>query len=120
LQETLAWAHQREIGVVLFGPIVQYDSALPRLLALSIKSNDPSIPSLHRVAYYERLDAEMAHLAETVSGVRYVSYFKMLCRQSSCLEYADAGVPLQSDYGHLTDSGSLLVAAKLRDAGALD
>src|SRR5580704_11212964 len=120
LQKTLAWAHQRGIEVVLFGPIVQYDSALPRLLARSIESNDPSIPSLHRVAYYERLDAEMTHMAETVPGVRYVSYFKMLCRQSSCLEYADAGVPLQSDYGHLTDIGSLLVAAKLRDAGALD
>jgi hypothetical protein len=50
----------------------------------------------------------------------YVSYFKMLCRQSPCLEYAAAGVPLQSDYGYLTGSGSLLVAAKLRDAGALN
>jgi peptidoglycan/LPS O-acetylase OafA/YrhL len=120
LQKTLAWAHQRGIEVVLLGPIVQYDAALPRLLALSIKSNDPSIPSLHRVAYYEQLDAEMARLAETTPGVRYVSYFKMLCHQSSCLEYAAAGVPLQSDYGHLTDSGSLLVAAKLRDTGALN
>jgi peptidoglycan/LPS O-acetylase OafA/YrhL len=120
LQKTLAWAHQRRINVVLFGPIVQYDSALPRLLALSIKSNDPDIPSLHRVAYYERLDADMAHLADTTPGVRYVSYFKMLCAERACLEYADAGVPLQSDYGHLTASGSLLVAAKVRDAGALN
>jgi peptidoglycan/LPS O-acetylase OafA/YrhL len=120
LQETLAWAHQRRMEVVLLGPIVQYDSALPRLLALSIKSNDPAIPSMHRVAYYEHLDAEMARLAVTIPGVRYVSYFKMLCLQSSCLEYAAAGVPLQSDYGHLTGSGSLLVAAKLRDTGALD
>jgi peptidoglycan/LPS O-acetylase OafA/YrhL len=121
LQETLAWSHQRGIKVVLFGPIVQYDSALPRLLALSIKSNDPLIPSQHRVAYYERLDGDMARLADTATSVRYVSYFKLLCpQQNSCLEYADTGVPLQSDYGHLTARGSLLVATKLRDAGVIN
>jgi hypothetical protein len=99
---------------------VQYDSALPRLLALSIKSNDPAIPSLHRVASYESLDADMSRLAESDRGVRYVSYFKMLCRQTSCVEYAADGVPLQSDYGHLTRVGSMLVATMLRESGVLN
>lgn len=90
------------------------------LVRLSRQSNEPDISSLHRVAYYECLDADMARLAETAPGVRYVSYFKMLCAERACLEYADAGVPLQSDYGHLTARGSLLVAAKLRNAGALN
>ncbi|MGC2530153.1 MAG: acyltransferase family protein [Candidatus Acidiferrum sp.] len=120
LRETLEWAQKRGIHVVLFGPIIQYDSALPRLLALSIKSNDPAIPTLHRVEYYKSLDLEMSQLANSIPGVRYVSYFRMLCRQNSCLEYADAGVPLQSDYGHLTGSGSLLVATRLRDARVLN
>jgi peptidoglycan/LPS O-acetylase OafA/YrhL len=120
LQRTLTWVHSLGIEVVLFGPIIQYDSALPRLLATSIRSNDAAIPALHRVAYYESLDAEMSRLVLTAPGVRYISYFKMLCPQSACLEYAGAGVPLQSDYGHLTSRGSLLVATKIREAGGLN
>jgi SGNH domain (fused to AT3 domains) len=88
-------------------------------LAFSIKRNDPGIASDHRIAYYERLDGDMAKLAEAES-VRYVSYFKLLCQQGSCLEYASAGIPLQSDYGHLTGGGSLLIAAKIREIGALN
>jgi len=120
LQRTLEWANRSGISVLLFGPIVQYDSALPRLLAMSIKSNDPALPALHRVAFYQNLDADMSKLAQSDRGVRYISYFKMLCRQTSCLEYAADGVPLQSDYGHLTGVGSMLVATKLRESGVLN
>jgi hypothetical protein len=114
VKQTLEWANRSGIDVLLFGPIVQYDSELPRLLAMSIKSNDPEIPALHRVPAYARLDDDMSKLAQSERDVRYVSYFKMLCRQNSCLEYAGNGVPLQSDYGHLTAVGSILVATKLR------
>jgi len=120
LPKTLRWVQSLGTEVVLFGPIVQYDSALPRLLAMSIRSNDATIPALHRVAYYERLDADMSKLAQADPGVRYISYFKILCRQSACLEYAGAGVPLQSDYGHLTSGGSVLVATKIRETGGLN
>jgi peptidoglycan/LPS O-acetylase OafA/YrhL len=120
LERTVTWLKQQGITVVLFGPTVQYDSALPRLLALAIQKNDPRIPADHRVAYYERLDKEMSRLAEVKLQVRYISYFKLLCPQGSCLEYASDGVPLQSDYGHLTGSGSYLTAAKIREAGALN
>ena len=50
-------------------------------------------------------------------GVPYISYFNLICDHGVCLEYASQDVPLQSDYGHLTGDGSLLVAAKIRDAG---
>src|SRR5262249_54191013 len=114
LQSTLIWAKQQKIEVILFGPVIQYDSALPRLLALSIQQHDEGLPSSHRIAYYQTLDENMANLASGDNHVRYVSYFKMLCRQGSCEEYAEAGVPLQSDYGHLTGDGSILVASRLR------
>src|SRR5262249_32986152 len=89
--DTLEWAKGRGMTVVLFGPIVQYDSALPRLLAISIQANNPALPASHRVTYYETLDEDMAKVAEKQSGVKYISYFKMLCRNDACLEYADAG-----------------------------
>jgi peptidoglycan/LPS O-acetylase OafA/YrhL len=119
LERTVAWLKQQGIAIVLFGPTVQYDSALPRLLALAIQKNNPRIPADHRVAYYERLDQEMSQLAESKLQVRYISYFKLLCQQDACLEYAADGVPLQSDYGHLTGGGSSLMAAKIRDSGVL-
>jgi len=62
----------------------------------------------------------MSQLAERRLQVRYISYFKLLCQRGSCLEYAAEGVPLQSDYGHLTGGGSALMAVKIRDAGALN
>ncbi len=120
LRQTLEWANHSGIKVVLFGPILQYDSALPRLLATSIQLNDPALPALHRVTSYERLDDDMSRLAQSERGVVYVSYFKMLCHRGSCLEYAGEGVPLQSDYGHLTAAGSVLVANRLRELGDLD
>jgi hypothetical protein len=120
LQQTLVWADHSGIEVLLFGPIIQYDSALPRLLAMSIKENDPGIPALHRMAFYETLDTQISKLVQSDQGVRYVSYFKMLCRKSTCLEYPGDGIPLQSDYGHLTGFGSVLVASKLRESGALN
>jgi peptidoglycan/LPS O-acetylase OafA/YrhL len=114
LTETLAWAKQRGIKVTLFGPMVQYDSSLPRLLATSIKDNNPAIPYDHRVAEYARLDAAMSKMAQNEWQVHYVSFFKSLCRQNSCVEYAAQGVPLQFDYGHLTKDGSVLLAQMLQ------
>jgi peptidoglycan/LPS O-acetylase OafA/YrhL len=106
--------------IVLFGPIFQYDSALPRLLAMSIKQNRPQIPSDHLITYYQSLDAEMAALASIQLGIHYISYYKLLCQHQACLEYAAPGIPLQSDYGHLTGGGSVLMATRIRDAGALN
>lgn len=120
LPRTIATVKRQGSEVVLFGPIVQYDSALPRLLALSIKQKDPEIPADHRIASFERLDADMARLADTPLGVRYISYYKLLCQQRACLEYAGQGIPLQSDYGHLTGGGSILMATRIRDAGGLN
>ncbi len=116
IQRTVPLLQQQGAKVILFGPVVQYDSALPRLLAISIQKNDPGLPAVHRVAYYEKLDQEMAQLARQL-GIQYISYFDLICRQSACLEYAAKDVPLQSDYGHLTADGSVLIARKIRATG---
>jgi hypothetical protein len=41
-------------------------------------------------------------------------YFSMLCHGEVCTEYVNNDTPLQSDYGHLTPAGSLLVSARLK------
>ena len=100
---------------IFFGPMLQYDSPLPRLLATSIKNNEPSNPYDHRIASYERMDADMEKMATNEWNVQYISFFKTLCGPTSCVEYAGKDVPLQSDYGHLTKDGSVLLARRLRD-----
>ena len=70
LSRTINWAKERGIKIVLFGPMVQYDSSLPRLLAASIRENDPAIPYNHRVAECARLDRKMSELATNEWSVR--------------------------------------------------
>jgi peptidoglycan/LPS O-acetylase OafA/YrhL len=117
LSRTLDWARKNGISVVLFGPMVQYDTALPRLLAFSIRGHDPAIPDEHRVDQ-RQLDNSMARLASE-KGDDYVSFYHSLCGPKSCAEFGVDGVPLQFDYGHLTAEGSELVAQKLYRSGEL-
>jgi hypothetical protein len=112
LRSTLRWLKSRNISVVLFGPMVQYDSSFPRLLARSIQLNNPDFPDQHRLEEFERLDGEMRQMSAELD-VPYVSFFKILCADRHCIEYADRA-PLQSDNSHFTREGSIFFAARLR------
>jgi peptidoglycan/LPS O-acetylase OafA/YrhL len=115
--QTLDWALSRGIRVILFGPIVQYDDALPRLLAFGAEDHDPG-----RAAYHRRdlssLDEAMRDIADE-RGVEYISLQEALCDPGSCTELAAPGIPLQFDYGHLTSDGSVVVARRLRKLSLL-
>ncbi len=117
LAKTLEWLQSQKTHTVLFGPMLQYDAPLPRLLAMSIRQNDPLVPSLHRVSAMSELDVAMATFAKGPWQVPYVSMIDLLCDKGDCVQYAGPGVPLLSDYGHLTRDGSVLVATRLRDRG---
>jgi hypothetical protein len=119
LTQTLVWLRSQHVHVVLFGPTLQYDAPLPRLLAMSMMQGDPSLPAVHRVTAMSLLDGTMAELAKERWSVPYVSMIEMLCDGNECLQYAGPGVPLLSDYGHLTKEGSILVAKRLRGEGWL-
>jgi peptidoglycan/LPS O-acetylase OafA/YrhL len=115
LGETIARLHQLEVPTVLVGPIVQYDSSLPRLLALSITQNDALLPHRHLEKYLKALDGEMASLAREEWHVPYISLLDILCAGDSCTEYAAPGVPLQYDAAHLTRAGSTLTAQRIAE-----
>lgn len=119
LGETIAWLKQHEIPTILFGPIVQYDSSLPRLLAMSINENDPLLPRRHLESFVKPLDLQMEELARYTWHVPYVSMLGIFCGDESCTQYAEPGVPLLSDYGHLTKAGSVLAARKVSGLGVL-
>jgi peptidoglycan/LPS O-acetylase OafA/YrhL len=119
IDETVHTLKAQGFDVLLFGPIVQYDSDLPLLLVNSLREGDPRLPLKHRLTDLEELDQEMSALAAK-EGVAYVSYFKMLCHGMDCAEYVNNDTPLQSDYGHLTSAGSLLVSARLKADRSID
>ena len=114
LAATLDYAKEHTGSVFLFGPMVQYDADLPKLLALSILKYDPAYPFRHVVQTYARLDAEMARIAKE-KHVRYISFYSMLCGTHACETTAKNGIPVLYDTGHLTAEGSVEVAMHMLD-----
>ncbi|MFC0384630.1 acyltransferase family protein [Muricoccus vinaceus] len=108
LAETLDWARGRGVKVILLGPIVQYEAAVPRLVANSLRSGHDLL-GRHRLSRLKRLDAEMRALAQS-RGARYVSLWDIMCAQANCLATTAEGRPLQFDYGHVTAEGSRRLA----------
>lgn len=112
LRSTLTSLKSQNINVVLFGPMIQYDTSFPRLLAKSIQLNEPDFPDQHRVQEFERLDGDMRKMSAALD-VPYVSFFSILCTDRHCVEYAQQA-PLLSDNSHFTPEGSMLFASRLR------
>jgi len=119
LQRTLQWAAGHGTRVDLFGPTVEYDAPLPRLLAISIQSKDLSVPRRHMLMENWPLDVQMARLAAGESGVKYISLIAPVCDQFACASYAGEGVPLEFDSNHFTEPGSLIIAQRIKAAGGL-
>jgi len=122
LTELIAWCQQHRLTVTVFGPVPEYDSPLPRLLAYSVAWSEPSLPNGHLVASVGSLDAEMQSLAANTWHVRYVSLYRGICGGEGCTEYADAAerVPLMSDTNHLSQPGASLIVRRLLANGELD
>ena len=110
LVEELA-PHARE--VVVTGPVPEYTSSLPRILARMDEGEiAPSDLDRHLVKGRKAVDASMA-TALAGSAARYVSLIDLLCTPSCLTRLAD-GAPVAFDYGHLTPPGSRHVAEALR------
>jgi peptidoglycan/LPS O-acetylase OafA/YrhL len=114
LAGTLDTLNSRGAEVTVLGPIVEYDSALPRLLADEILHDSPSIASAMRTSGIPERDRELRRMV-TAKGATYVSVYDAVCRNDRCDEFADGGkdVPLQFDAGHLTAKGSVEVGRRL-------
>jgi len=113
LTHTIDLLHDRGVHVILFGPLPEYDIALPRLL---IKSNldgkiDYAPEHLQRMPLV--LDDKMRWMAKEAWAVPYVSLITLLCPATRCLEYAAPGVPLEFDNNHLTLQGSVYLGRKI-------
>ena len=122
LTALIAWAHQHQVPVTVFGPVPEYDGPLPRLLVYSVAWNEPNLASEHLVGSLASLDAEMQRMAANTWHVRYISLYREICGAESCAEYADVAhkVSLMSDTNHLSQPGADLVVQSLVAKGELN
>jgi peptidoglycan/LPS O-acetylase OafA/YrhL len=119
LTDTVQWAKQNHVPVMVIGPVPQYDAPLPELEAYAVAWHRPDLASHHLLGEPRELDAQMQALAENEWHVPYVSLYRAICPNGSCAEYADAAhtIPLMFDTNHLSTAGSVTVVDQLRDEG---
>jgi hypothetical protein len=120
LTETISWARNHKVPVILLGPVPEYDAPLPRLEAYAVAWNQPNLVSQHRVLGIQNVDAQLQSLAASWD-VTYVSLFQAICGSGNSIEYADPEhkVPLMFDEDHLTPPGSILIVRRLMDQGKI-
>ena len=112
LAGTIDSLERRGLQVTVLGPIVEYDAALPRLLADQILHRNPDAAQAKRTDGIRERDQAMRRMV-TARGATYLSVYDAVCRDGRCQEFATSDVPMQFDAGHLTAEGSLEVARRL-------
>jgi peptidoglycan/LPS O-acetylase OafA/YrhL len=119
LGDTVAYLKSVGVDPIVIGPMIEYDSALPTLLAISLRNHDPDLPAGHRLKSFRQLDETMSQLAANSWHALYISYYPYLCSRQDCTLLLPGDIPLQDDADHLSSSGSEYVAQKWRRAGVL-
>lgn len=114
LHETIAFVKPYVGDIVVFGPIVEYKTDLPTLLAKDRYHKTTEVSAHARKTERKTVsDRLAARLGDT--QVRFISLYDAICKPEGCTELTPDGVPLQFDYGHLTLPGARLVVNGLHD-----
>ncbi len=96
--------------VIVLGPVIQYSQALPALLA-RFADGEKELRQLKKARLYEQI-AEIDGRVKSAlrdSPAAYYSVLEIICPKKQCLTTDENGIPLQFDYGHLTQEGAQLV-----------
>jgi peptidoglycan/LPS O-acetylase OafA/YrhL len=104
--------------VIVFGPTVEYRHPLPRIVAMGMIRNDPSIVERDRLGEIRRMDELYADRLRH-ANIEYFSVYQAICPHEQCQLTGDDGTLLEFDYGHFTLSGSIYVAERARQSGML-
>jgi peptidoglycan/LPS O-acetylase OafA/YrhL len=122
LRSTIEWCKRNGVPVVVFGPVMEYDAPLPKLLAYSIASGDPSLAQRHIRSEMFNWDRTMQREAENDWHVHYVSLISLQCTNGVCINYADPAqrLSLMKDDNHFSDAGSMLIAKKILAGGGIE
>ena len=129
LEKDIRWLQQQHLQVILFGPPIEYDLPLPRLLAVSVRYHNSDTLAHHQRPTAYQLDLQMAKLAKDKWKVGYISVFQILCSPQTnsqsqtldlhCPVQTPSGIPVLFDEHHFTVEGSVLFAQAIRVANQL-
>jgi peptidoglycan/LPS O-acetylase OafA/YrhL len=123
LQQTIDWIQQHGMKVVVFGPGIEFDTSLVRLLELADRQHDPALLARHRNPGPRAEDKHMQQLNRDQWHVKYISTYDDLCNPQSignarnadgCPVYGMSGLPLLWDSDHYSSPGSIFFAKTLR------
>lgn len=119
VERTIRTLRSKVGKIVVFGPIVEYDLALPRLLGQTAWRGNGDLLLTGRNPEQLLTDRLLSDAVRS-GGADYVSTYSFLCPDPAlaCVT-EDNGVPVQWDYGHLTAKGSELIAERAYATGAL-
>lgn len=114
IKQTALRLRQYADRVIVFGPIVEYTMALPRILALEYAhlAGEGGVAS-YRKTYQQELDLELGR-AMQAAGIEYVSVYRAICAPECSLWAEQDTVPMQFDYGHLTTAGAKELARRVK------
>jgi hypothetical protein len=108
------------IRVVVLGPMPQYRTPVPNIVAARwVEGNhDPFSDNADQVqqAFLDSIEATMSEHFSGRSDVRYVSVLGVVCPDRKCPLLTPANVPVHFDLAHLTIAGSYLFAQRLAPA----
>jgi peptidoglycan/LPS O-acetylase OafA/YrhL len=104
LIQTIKQLENATTEVVVFGPIIEYDFPLPRLLA-SYQTR-LEISDFNHYLTIKNIDSAFSKAIKETSA-QYISVLDTICKSNTtCSLTTDANIPLQYDYGHLTFEGA--------------
>ena len=104
LKSSIALLRSRGVDVTVLGPIIEYNVALPRILATH---SDPTLALTESSRYLKIKKIDETFKKELAKfEIKYISILDALCEsEEQCITSTDTA-PLQFDYGHLTESGA--------------
>lgn len=113
LAPAIARLRQMAGRVIVLGPVVEYQEALPVLAAKArLTGNDARVSHLTDPERWQ-LEAAMRPVVEA-AGARYVSMLDILCPGRKCTFLTPGDVPISFDYGHFTLAGATWVVDRLK------
>jgi len=110
LEATISHLQKHTNNIVILGPIIEYDNDLPRLLAQGNNANE--IMARSRYNKINSIDQKLLVAAES-NHAKYISVLDIICPdKSNCVTTID-DIPIQFDYGHLTNKGAKYLFSKM-------
>ncbi|WP_338518260.1 acyltransferase family protein [Alteromonas gracilis] len=90
--------------IAVIGPLVEYQSSLPWLLA---RASENAIQTMSNYTKSSELDYVLGQAVDS-RGAVYISLLHKMCPTSDrCILYAPNGDPMQFDYGHVSHNGAM-------------